>query len=76
MKKSEAEQAFPTLCDIWVEQTKQPWPPDDKQFYSFGSFWSWLEDNYHSYTQFRAAPNARYVMEMWFDKYTNQTWRN
>lgn len=76
MKKSEAQQAFPTLCDKWVEQTNQPWPPDGKQFYSFGSFWSWLENNYHPYTQFRAVPNARYVMEMWFDKYTKQAWRN
>jgi|KBSSwiS6_1023812.scaffolds.fasta_scaffold203465_2 hypothetical protein len=76
MKKSEAEAAMPTLCDMWAKEAAEPWPPDSKHHYSFTSFWSWLENNHRAYTQFRAVPNARYVAEMWFDKITRQTWRN
>jgi hypothetical protein len=76
MKKGEAEAAWPTLIDKWVEETKQPWPPNSQFHYSYGSFWSWLEKSYWSYTQFRAVPNARYVGEMWFDKITRQQWHN
>jgi hypothetical protein len=76
MKKSEAEQAFSTLCDKWARETNQPWPPDGQHQYSFISFWGWLGDNHHPYTQFRAKPDARYVSEMWFDDYTKQAWRN
>jgi hypothetical protein len=76
MKKSEAEAALPELIDRWAKATNQPMPPDGKFHYSFGGFWSWVGDNHHLYTQFRAVPNARYVMEMWFDKYMKQAWRN
>ena len=68
--------AMPTLIDKWVEQAKEPWPPDGLHHYSFGTFWTWLQNNHHPYTQFRAVPNARYVAEMWFDKLTKQTWRD
>ncbi|KGT73437.1 hypothetical protein MA20_44335 [Bradyrhizobium japonicum] len=76
MKKGEAEAAISHLVDKWVEQAKEPWPPDGLHHYSFGTFWTWLQDNYHQYTKFRAVPNARYVAEMWFDRLTKQTWRN
>jgi hypothetical protein len=76
VKKGEAEKAMPHLLDKWVAQAKEPWPPDGLHHYSFGTFWTWLQNDHYSYTQFRAVPNARYVAEMWFDKLTKQTWRN
>ncbi|NEL20629.1 hypothetical protein G3V79_23935, partial [Escherichia coli] len=76
LKKGEAEAAMPHLLDKWVEHAKEPWPPDGLYHYSFGTFWTWLQNNHHPYTQFRAVPNARYVMEMWFDRMTKQAWRN
>jgi hypothetical protein len=76
MKKVEAETAMPHLCEKWAKETKQLWPPDSQHHYSFISFWSWVESNHPSYTQFRAVPNARYVMEMWFDRIMKQAWRN
>ena len=76
MKKGEAEAAMPHLCEKWAKRTKQPWPPDTQYHYSFISFWSWLENHHWSYTQFRAVREARYVMEVWFDKITKQAWRN
>lgn len=76
MKKGEAETATPHFCERWAKETKLPWPPDSQHHYSFTSFWSWVENNHRPYTQFRAVPNARYVMEMWFDKIMKQTWRN
>jgi hypothetical protein len=51
-------------------------PPDGKYHYSFSGFWNWLQNNHPSYTNFRAVPNARYVMEMWFDDIMKQAWRN
>ena len=56
--------------------TNQPMPPDGQYHYSFSSFWAWVENNYSSYTQFRAVPNAQYVAEMWFDREMKQAWRN
>lgn len=76
MKKGEAEKMIPHVLDNWIAETNAPWPPDGLHRYSFGSFWTWLQNNHYSYTQFRAVPNARYVAEMWFDKLTKQTWRN
>lgn len=75
MKKSEAEAAMPALIDKWRKATSQP-DSDGKNYLSFGDFWTWLQNNHHQYTQFRAKPNARYVTEMWFDDETKQTWRN
>ena len=51
-------------------------PPDGKYHYSFSGFWTWVQNNHHPYTQFRAVPNARYVAEMWFDQEMKQAWRN
>jgi hypothetical protein len=76
MKKGEAESAMSQLVAKWAGEVAEPWPPDGLHYCSFGSFRTWLQNNYHSYTQFRAVPNARYVTEMWFDKLTKQTWRN
>jgi hypothetical protein len=76
MKKAEAEQAVSALIDKWAEATGQPMPPDGQFHYSFTSFWNWVQANHFSYTQFRAVPSARYVMEMWFDKEMRQSWRN
>lgn len=76
MKKGEAEKMIPHLLDKWVAEIKAPWPPDGLHHCSFGSFWTWMENNHRLYTQFRAVPSARYVAEMWFDKLTKQTWRN
>ena len=76
MKKAEAETAMPHLCEKWAKEMEQLWPPDSRYHYSFMSFWSWVESNHRSYTQFRAVPNARYVMEMWFDRIMKQAWRN
>ncbi|WP_128928763.1 hypothetical protein [Bradyrhizobium guangxiense] len=77
MKKCEAEAAMPSLVEKWAKEAKEPWPPDSCYHYGFGSFWTWLQNGQHySYTQFRAVPDARYVMEMWFDTITKQTWRN
>lgn len=76
MEKAEAEQATPAFIDKWVQATDQPMPPDGKYHYSFSSYWMWVENNYHTYTQFRAVPNARYVAEMWFDRIMKQAWRN
>lgn len=76
MKKAEAEAAMDTLISKWAEATNQPMPPDGEYHYSFSSFWTWVENNHWSYTQFRAIPNARYVAEMWFDDRMRQAWRN
>jgi hypothetical protein len=76
MKNAEVRSALPTLIDRWAEATKQPMPPDGKFHYSFVGFWTWLQNNHSSYTKFRAEPNARYVMEMWFDDHMKQAWRN
>ena len=76
MKKAEAEQAMDTLIFKWAEATSQPMRPDGKYHYSFLSFYNWVRDNHRSYTEFRADPNARDVMEMWFDDRMRQAWRN
>lgn len=77
MKKGEAEAAMHPLVEKWATEAKQPWPPPDGRYHhSFSTFWTWLQNNHHPYTQFRAVPNAQYVAEMWFDKLTKQTWRN
>jgi hypothetical protein len=76
MKKGEAEAAMPTLFDKWANETGQKLPPDGDHQYSFIHFWSWLQDHYHAYTQFRAVADARNVTEMWFDRHFKQAWRN
>jgi hypothetical protein len=76
MKNAEAKSALPTLIDGWAEATSQPMPPDGTFHYGFGDFWTWLQNNHPSYTKFKATPNARWVMEMWFDKEMKQAWRN
>ena len=76
MKQAEVKQALPELIDRWAEATNQPMPPDGEYHYSFPAFWSWLESNHRLYTDFRAVPDARYVMEMWFDDHMKQAWRN
>lgn len=76
MKKGEVEAAMPTLFDKWANETDQKLPADGGHHYSFISFWSWLADHHHPYTQFRAVPNAREVTEMWFSRHFKQAWRN
>jgi hypothetical protein len=76
VKKGEAEAAMSQLCEKWARETGHPWPPDSQYHFSFASFWSWIDANHRPYTQFRAVPNARYVMEQWFDGIMKQTWRN
>jgi hypothetical protein len=76
MKKAEAQQAISALVEAWAKATGQPMPPDGKYHYSFSGFFNWVQNNYPSYTDFRAVPNARYVMEMWFDDEMKQAWRN
>lgn len=75
-EEEEAKLAMPHLVTKWAEETGEPWPADGSYHYSFGTFWTWLQNNHRLYTQFRAVPNARYVAEMWFDKITKQLWRN
>lgn len=76
MKIGEVESAMSCLREEWAKETKEPWPPDSQYYFSFSSFWSWLENNYWPYTQFRAVPNAHFVMEAWFDKTMKQAWCN
>jgi hypothetical protein len=76
MKKTEAQQALDPLIYKWANATNQPMPPDGTHHYSFSQFWTWLENNHWPYTQFRAVPNARYVMEMCFDRRMRQAWRD
>jgi len=65
MKKGEAESAMPHLVEKWAKVSNEPWPPDGRYHYGFGTFWTWLQNSAHySYTQFRAVPDARYVAEM------------
>ncbi|MGY2848551.1 hypothetical protein ACVIWU_001571 [Bradyrhizobium sp. USDA 4509] len=74
MKKGDAQTAMLALIGKWAQEVGEPWPPDGRQHYGFGSFWTWLQNGLHySYTQFRAVPDARYVAEMWLDKVTRQT---
>jgi hypothetical protein len=76
MKKAEAEKAMSTLISKWAKEVGQPMPPDGEYHCSFSGFWTWLQNNHPSYTQFRAVPNARCVTEMWFDDEMRQAWRN
>lgn len=76
MKKADAERAMATLISEWAKTTNQSMPPDGQYYYSFSGFYNWVQSNHPSYTQFRAVPNARYVMEMWFDDEMKQAWRN
>ena len=56
MKKGEAEAAMPALVEKWSREAKEPWPPDGRDHYGFGTFWTWLQSSPHySYTQFRAV---------------------
>ncbi len=77
MKKAEVEHALDPLIYKWADTTNRPLPPDGAyHYYSFSGFWKWLENNHRPYTEFCAVPNARFVMEMWFDRRMRQTWRN
>ncbi len=76
MKKAEVEHAVDTLIYKWADTTNQPLPPDGARHYSFSDFWKGLENNHRPYTEFRPVPNARCVMEMWFDRRIRQAWRN
>jgi hypothetical protein len=50
--------------------SKQPWPPDGKYH------WTWLENHHRPYTQFRAVSDARYAVEIWFDRIVRQACPN
>jgi hypothetical protein len=72
MNRTEAEKALPTLIDAWAKETNQPMPPNGQHHYSFASFYGWLQEHYPSYTIFKALPDPRYMMEMWFDRIMKQ----
>jgi hypothetical protein len=68
MTRGEVRRAMPALIDKWAAATRRPMPPDPRCHYSFSTFYSWIEQNHSSYTRFRAMPNARSAMEMWFNE--------
>ena len=73
MKKSEAQEAFPSLLDAWIIETKQ----DRGQIgnASFSAFYAWLADKYPHYKKFRSTMGADYDFEGWFDEATGQVWK-
>ena len=73
MKKAECEQAVRHLCHQWRKESGFSSTPADQL--SFGSFLSWVQQEYSSYLNFRTTTSVSYDVEMWFDDEFKQNWR-
>ena len=73
MKNSDVRQAFPSLLEEWINETKQ----DRSQLGDarFSSFYSWLTNSYPQYAKFRSTMGADEDLEVWFDEATWQLWK-
>jgi hypothetical protein len=74
MKKAECEAVIRQLCDQWAGLRGIFKQPEHQP--NFSDFYSWMEQNYPRYLDFRTTTSARYDVEMWFDQEFRQTWRN
>jgi hypothetical protein len=74
MMKAECEAAIRQLCGQWAEFRGISKQPEHQP--SFSDFFSWVEQNYSRYLDFRITTSVRYDVEMWFDQEFKQTWRN
>lgn len=71
MKKAECEQTLRHLCHVWRESGLSETPVGGL---SFIQFFSWVEQNYPSYLNFRTTTSVRFDVEMWFDQEFKQAW--
>lgn len=73
MRKAECERALRHLCHVWRKESDQSEAPADRL--SFAQFFSWVEQNYGIYLNFRTTTSVRFDAEMWFDQEFKQAWR-
>ncbi|MQB07999.1 hypothetical protein DXT91_28595 [Agrobacterium tumefaciens] len=73
MKKAECETAIRHLCHKWRKECGLSDVAADQL--SFGSFFSWVQQNYSSYLDFRTTTSVSYDVETWFDDEFKQNWR-
>lgn len=73
VKKAECETAIRHLCHQWRKECGLSDVAADQL--SFGSFFSWVQQNYSSYLDFRTTTSVFYDVEMWFDDEFKQNWR-
>ena len=73
MKKAECETAIRHLCHQWRKECGLSDVAADQL--NFGSFFSWVQQNYSSYLDFHATTSVSYDVEMWFDDEFKQNWR-
>ena len=74
MKKDECERAIRNLCHEWRKEAGLSKTPAGELHFS--QFFSWMQQRYPSYLNFRTITSVRYDAEMWFDQEFKQTWRN
>lgn len=74
MRKPECEKAIRHLCHEWRKAEGYQGTPADQL--SFGSFHSWLRNNYPQHLKFRSVMPVADEVERWFDQEFGQTWRN
>lgn len=73
MKKGECEKAIRYLCHEWRSNCGLSDTPPEKL--SFSRFFSWMQQNYPAYLNFRTSTSVSYDAEMWFDEEFGQSWR-
>jgi hypothetical protein len=73
MKKDECEKALRYLCHEWRRKSGLDDTP--AQDLSFEAYYSWVQQHYSLYLDFRTTSSVRYDAEMWFDQVFKQTWR-
>lgn len=73
MQKAESEQAIRHLCHEWARQRGIQIPSTEQL--SFSDFFSWMQDHYRSYLNFRSSTSVRDDVERWFNQEFSQTWR-
>lgn len=73
VKKAESETAIRHLCHQWRKECGLSDVAADQL--SFGSFFSWVRQNYSSYLDFRTTTSVSYDVDMWFDDEFKQNWR-
>jgi hypothetical protein len=74
MTREESETVIRRLVEEWVEvrgategQSGVP---------SFSDFYSWLQQDYSPYLEFRSATSVRTDVERWFNEELGQDWLN
>lgn len=73
MKKEECEKALRNLCHQWRKESGLEGTA--AQELSFEAYYSWVQQRYSNYLDFRSTVSVRYDAEMWFDQEFKQTWR-